>query len=498
MQFNSIDFLFFFPIVLGIYFIVPKKCRKIWLLSASYYFYMSWNPKYILLIAVSTIVTYISGILMEKSNSLVIERRWKKGVLISCFLINIGILIIFKYADFTVESLNSILRMLHISMVQRKLDIVLPVGISFYTFQALGYIMDVYRGEVVAEKNLATYALFVSFFPQLVAGPIERSPNLLPQMRSIEENKIWNAERVSSGAILMVWGLFMKMVIADRIAILVDTVFNNYRMYGSVELIIAAVGFAIQIYCDFGSYSTIAIGAAKIMGVDLMENFNSPYMARNIRDFWGRWHISLSTWFRDYLYIPLGGNRKGKVRKAINLMVVFLVSGLWHGASWNFVVWGGIHGAMQVAEDFLVPYKNRIIKCYKVKTKCLSWRLLQIARTFFVIDFAWIFFRSDTVFDALRFIKRIFIRPTPWVLFNGGIYLLGLDRVEMNILSVSLLFLLLVDFVRYRLGKTIDKFLMEQNLWFEWLTVICLILMVFVFGEYGPVFDAQQFIYFQF
>lgn len=296
----------------------------------------------------------------------------------------------------------------------------------------------------------------------------------------------------------MVWGFFMKMVIADRIAILVDTVFNNYRMYGSSELILAAVGFAVQIYCDFGSYSMIAIGASKVMGFELMENFNAPYMAKSIRDFWGRWHISLSTWFKDYLYIPLGGNRKGKVRKAINLMVVFLVSGLWHGTDWSFVIWGGIHGAVQVMGDYLAPYRKMLIEKWEIKTNCISWKLLQIGCTFSIVTFAWIFFRSDTIPDALRFIERIFIRPTPWILFNGEIYSLGLDRVEMNILIMSLVLLILVDLVRYRKNITIDVFLMEQNLWFEWLAVICLILMIFIFGEYGPTFDAQQFIYFQF
>lgn len=341
MQFNSIDFMCFFPIVLAVYFIIPGKVRTIWLLLASYYFYMSWNPQYALLIAGSTIITYISGILLEKYNNANSGKYNRKIVLWSCLIINLSILAVFKYADFAIESINCFLKMLHISVISRRFDIVLPVGISFYTFQALGYIVDVYRGGITAEKKLSRYALFVSFFPQLVAGPIERSKNLLAQMRDIENMKLWNEKRVSSGAILMVWGFFMKMVIADRVAILVNTVFDNYRMLGSTELILAAIGFSIQIYCDFNSYSLIAIGASRIMGFELMDNFNAPYLAKSIRDFWGRWHISLSTWFKDYLYIPLGGNRKGRLYKAINLMIVFLISGLWHGAEWSFVMWGG-------------------------------------------------------------------------------------------------------------------------------------------------------------
>lgn len=461
---------------------------------------MSWNPVYALLIAGSTGVTYISGILMKECSKIEGSREgwYRKIVLILCLVINLGILGIFKYGDFFIASINHIFKVLHISVISRRFDLLLPVGISFYTFQALGYIIDVYRDEKEVENNFIRYALFVSFFPQLVAGPIERSKNLLSQIQNIHKINLWNAQRITSGAILMVWGFFMKMVIADRVSILVDTVFDNYRMYGSTELIVAAIGFTIQIYCDFGSYSLIAIGASKIMGFHLMENFNAPYFARSTRDFWSRWHISLSTWFRDYLYIPLGGNRKGKMRKALNTMIVFLVSGLWHGANWSFVVWGGLHGFYQVASDFLKPYKKEILAKLKVKVDCFSWELLQTIVTFGLVVFAWIFFRADSITDALRYIKRIFIRPTPWILFNGDIFGLGLDRVEMNILAVSVLLLGLVDLVRYKKKMTIDIFLMEQNLWFEWMVIIGLIIMIFIFGKYGPAFDAKQFIYFQF
>ena len=497
MQFNSIEFMCFFPVVLGIYFVIPGKCRRVWLLIASYYFYMGWNPKYVFLIATSTIVTYFCGILLEKYN-IREKKRIQKIIFIICLVINLGILGVFKYADFVIDTINSILRHIHIVTIKKKFDLLLPVGISFYTFQALGYIIDVYRGEVKAEKNLINYALFVSFFPQLVAGPIERSKNLLSQVQNIANIKLWNEKRITSGAIRMVWGLFMKMVIADRVAILVNNVFDNYRMYGSTELVIAAIGFSIQIYCDFSSYSMIAIGAAQIMGIELMENFNAPYMAGSIREFWGRWHISLSTWFKDYLYIPLGGNRRGKLRKIVNWAVVFWVSGLWHGAEWSFVVWGGVHAFAQTLEEITVSYREKLINKLKIKTKCFSWKLLRVLYTYIIVVFAWIFFRADTITDALRFVKRIFIRPTPWLFFNGGIFTLGLDRIEMNILVFSVCILFVVDLIKYRRRVTIDVFLMEQNLWFEWVCVIGLILMIFIFGEYGPAFDAQQFIYFQF
>lgn len=497
MEFNSINFMIFFPVVLALYFVIPKALRQIWLLAASYYFYMSWNARYALLIAASTLITYVSGIAIERYRESGRTGR-RLTVLFSCLGINLGILLFFKYGNFLIASLDRGLELLHIGSVDQRFYFLLPVGISFYTFQALGYTIDVYRGDVRAETNLIRYALFVSFFPQLVAGPIERSKNLLSQMQNIAEIKLWNARRVTSGTILMIWGFFVKMVIADRAAVLVNTVFDNYRMYGSTELVLAAVFFALQIYCDFGSYSLIAIGAAKIMGFELMENFNTPYFACSIRDFWSRWHISLSTWFRDYLYIPLGGNRRGRVRKSVNIMIVFLASGLWHGADWSYVVWGGIHGAYQVIGDYLASFREKCIRKLRVNTACFSWKFLQTAVTFVLVVFAWIFFRADSIGDALQYIRRIWVRPTPWVLFNGEIFTLGLDRPEMNILFVAICMLGLVDLVRYRKKMTLDVFLMQQNLWFRGGIMIGLVVLIFVCGKYGVGFDPQQFIYFQF
>ena len=497
MEFNSINFMIFFPVVLALYFVIPKALRQIWLLAASYYFYMSWNARYALLIAASTLITYVSGIAIERYRDSGRTGR-RLTVLFSCLGINLGILLFFKYGNFLIASLDRGLELLHIGSVDQRFYFLLPVGISFYTFQALGYTIDVYRGDVRAETNLIRYALFVSFFPQLVAGPIERSKNLLSQMQNIAEIKLWNARRVTSGTILMIWGFFVKMVIADRAAVLVNTVFDNYRMYGSTELVLAAVFFALQIYCDFGSYSLIAIGAAKIMGFELMENFNTPYFACSIREFWSRWHISLSTWFRDYLYIPLGGNRRGRARKAANIMIVFLASGLWHGADWSYVVWGGIHGAYQVIGDYLASFREKCIRKLRVNTACFSWKFLQTAVTFVLVVFAWIFFRADSIGDALQYIRRIWVRPTPWVLFNGEIFTLGLDRPEMNILFVAICMLGLVDLVRYRKKMTLDVFLMQQNLWFRGGVMIGLVVLIFVCGKYGVGFDPQQFIYFEF
>ncbi len=499
MQFNSIEFMAFFPVVISVYFIVPRQGRMPWLLAASYYFYMSWNPKYALLMLFSTVITWLCGLALEGEDQRK-SRLSKQVILALCLLANLAVLGFFKYGNFALETLDALAHLTGFSGgdVQRRFSFLLPVGISFYTFQALGYIIDVYRGDVRAERNPFRYALFVSFFPQLVAGPIERSKNLLEQMRHMEEAHLWDGRRTASGAVLMAWGFFMKMVIADRAAILVDQVFGDYQMYGSTELILAAALFAVQIYCDFSAYSMIAMGAAKIMGFTLMENFKAPYLARSLGDFRDRWHVSLSGWFRDYLYIPLGGSRRGQLRKALNKLAVFLVSGLWHGANWTFAAWGGLHGLLQVGEDLWAPYGKALIERFRVKTDCFSWKLLKTVTTFILVDLGWIFFRSDSITDALRFIRRIFLRPTPWMLFNGGVFTLGLDRPEMNILFFSLLLLFLVDLVRFREGHLPDAFLWEQNLWFQWLAVIGLILAVFVFGEYGPAFDPKQFIYFQF
>ena len=338
MLFNSFNFLIFFPIVLLIYFAIPAKVRYIWVLICSYYFYASWDFIFIFLLFFITLITYFAALGVE-----IYKKAETKNLLLVlaisiCFLL----LLWFKYINFAIENVNHFLEIIGASKVMPYFDIILPVGVSFYTFQAVGYVIDVYRGKISAEKNILRYGLFISFFPQLVAGPIERSGNLLNQLRNIHTINIYNWENVIHGFRLMIWGYFEKLLIADRAAILVDTVYNSYYSYGFWEIATATILFALQIYCDFDGYTNIAKGVAKIMGMDLMPNFGQPYLAQNIVDFWKRWHLSLTTWFTDYLYIPLGGSRKGKLRNYVNIFIVFLVSGLWHGASWHYVVWGGL------------------------------------------------------------------------------------------------------------------------------------------------------------
>jgi len=327
MLFNSFNFFYFFPVVVILYFVLPNRIRWFWLLITSYFFYMCWNPKYALLILTSTIITYITAIYIQKEGD---DKNKKLYVAIS-FISNLAILVGFKYFNFINENVAILFNEFGLNWQISNLNILLPVGISFYTFQALSYTMDVYRGDIKATRNFGKYALFVSFFPQLVAGPIEKSANLLPQFDKIVK---FNYERIKDGMVMVMWGLFKKLVIADRLAILVNTVYNSPKEYAGFELIIATCFFAVQILCDFSAYTDIAIGAAKILGFDLMKNFDRPYFSKSIPEFWRRWHISLGAWFKDYLYFPLGGSRVSKLLKYRNVMIVFLVSGLWHGASW--------------------------------------------------------------------------------------------------------------------------------------------------------------------
>ena len=334
MLFNSLEYAVFLPTVFLLYWILPHKYRWIVLLVASYYFYMCWNVEYVFLILFTTVVSYVAAIFMEKANG----KKERKTLLLFTAAASLWILFIFKYLNFVLESIRGMSGLLGINVSLWTVQILLPVGISFYTFQTLSYVIDVYRGKIKAERHFGYYASFISFFPQLVAGPIERTENLLPQ---IKEEHCFDSEKMKYGLKLMAFGFFKKLVIADGVSVYVDRIYNDLGSYQGFSLIAATVFFAIQIYCDFSGYSDIAIGTAELFGIRLMKNFDSPYFSCSIKEFWSRWHISLSSWFRDYVYIPLGGNRCGKLRHSFNLLVTFLVSGLWHGANWTFLAWGG-------------------------------------------------------------------------------------------------------------------------------------------------------------
>ena len=497
MLFNSISFLLFFPFVTLIYFLIPHRVRYIWLLITSYYFYMAWNPVYALLMLTSTFITYLSGLLIDRENKLEKENVKRKKLWVALSLIlNLSILFFFKYFYFAVDNINVILSAIHVELIQPKFDIILPVGISFYTFQALSYTIDIYRKEVYAERNFLKYALFVSFFPQLVAGPIERSKNLLVQ---ISEKHSFNYERMRDGLLLMLFGYFLKMVIADRAAILVNFVFENYEAYSGIEIAIAIVAFAIQVYGDFAGYSAIAIGAAQVMGFRLMQNFNHPYFANSIQDYWSRWHISLSTWLRDYVYLPIvfSGKKMSKLKNYLAILLTFFISGLWHGAAWTYIAWGMLHGVYLVVAEMTAGYKRKFYKKLKINTKCFSFNLFQMIITFILVNIGYLLFRAPDFYTAWAMWKQMFSVWNPWIFFDDSLYDMGLDRKDFWVLCFSVMILWVVSYMQER-GIKIRQELAKQNLLFRWLIYYTTLFIVLLYGIYGSEYDATQFIYFQF
>ena len=498
MLFNSIEFLIFFPIVLLVYYVIPNKIKNLWLLIASYFFYMCWNAKYAILIFASTLITYLSGRFIQfvkegdySDKNKTIAKKW---IVAGSFVSNLGILFYFKYFNFVIDLLTQAFAKINIELNVPAVDVLLPVGISFYTFQALSYTMDVYRDEIYAEKNFLQYALFVSFFPQLVAGPIERSKNLLKQLATPQK---FNYELAKDGVMLMLWGYFLKVVLADRIAIFVDTVYGDINTYPGMYLVIASILFAVQIYCDFAGYSTIAVGASKILGIHLMDNFDAPYLATNIGDFWRRWHISLTSWFKDYLYIPLGGSRKGKIRKYLNKMIVFLLSGLWHGADLSFVIWGGLNGLYQVIGEILMPIRNKIDYFLHLDKKSLGYRIFSTICTFILVDITWIFFRAEGFSQSVDVIRSICNDYNPWILFDGSLYNCGLDDKNFRLMLIGICILIFADICKTK-KIVIREIILKQDWLFRYITVVVIIVFILVFGIWGPTYEATNFVYFQF
>ena len=424
MNFNSIDFLIFFPLIVLIFFVLPHRIRWIALLAASYYFYMSWSAELIILILFTTAVSYLAAIGIERSKSGV-----KKKLLLTTTLVtSLGILFFFKYFTFLSDSLTDILKAFSLPVHELTLQLILPVGISFYTFQTLSYVIDVYRGTIKAERHFGYYALFVSFFPQLVAGPIERPDNLIPQLREKHTPKIAD---FSAGISKMLIGFFKKVVVADTAAVYVNSVYNDAESATGFGIVIATVLFAFQIYCDFSGYTDIAIGASRVMGIKLMQNFNRPYTAESIKDFWGRWHISLSSWFRDYLYIPLGGSRCSIPRHMFNLFFVFLVSGLWHGAAWTFVLWGAIHGMYQVVGALTKKPREKLLKKLGINEHARWLSIARKATVFILVTFAWIFFRANSMADMRLLLHKLF---SEWSL-DASYYAKTLDSMGITLIG---------------------------------------------------------------
>ncbi len=476
MLFNSLEFLLFLPITFLLYWFVFKKSiqgQNILLLVASYIFYGWWDYRFLVLILASTLVDYTVGLALKREEA---SRSKRKLLLFTSFAFNLGLLFYFKYYNFFIESWVSAWESVGVVMDVKTLSIILPVGISFYTFQTLSYTIDVYKGKLEPTKNLVNFAVFVAFFPQLVAGPIERAANLLPQFSNVR-NFVY--DKAASGVYLIIWGLFKKVVVADNCAFFVNQIFENPEGFGSLELVLGAVLFAFQIYGDFSGYSDIAIGTARLFGLDLMTNFKFPYFSKDIADFWRRWHISLSTWFRDYVYIPLGGSRGGKLQQLRNVFVIFLVSGFWHGANWTFIVWGLIHSLLFL--PLLLTKKNRV----NVNNNGISfWPLLKIVFTFCMVTIAWVFFRADSVGIAVNYIGNMFS-------FQGSGQLLFLKTSKYLLLSLicfsSILLMLFYEFRNYRKQRDEVKLSFSTSL-------LYVVLIVFLGAFKNPV----DFIYFQF
>lgn len=435
---------------------------------------MSWNAKYVFLIFITTYTSYLCAILTEKN------REHKKLILTITLIVCLGILFVFKYFNFFFESINYLLgNKLH----SISLNLLLPVGISFYTFQTLSYCIDVYRGDIKAEKHFGYYATFVSFFPQLVAGPIERPDNLLPQLRKEKE---FDYNKAVYGLKLMTVGFFKKIVVADNLAYYVDLVYNDLPYYQGFALVLAAFFFTIQIYCDFSGYSDIAKGSAKLLNIDLMDNFKTPYFSTTIKEFWSRWHISLSSWFKDYVYIPLGGNRCSKLRHYFNLLATFLVSGLWHGANITFVIWGGIHGLLQILEDIFHIKKN-------TKTYSFSW-FIKVSLIFILMSITWVFFRASNLHDALYIFRHMYDGITNLRSYIvSGLYSFGVKAPYLlTMLAIYLIPLFIIDYINVKYDTL--TILNNKPMAIRYLAYFVLLLMILLLHYVGEV----NFIYFQF
>ncbi len=488
MLFNSFQFCcVFFPLVTALYFLLPKKWRWALLLGASCWFYMAFVPVYILILAFTIGVDYIAGLWIERS-----EGRTRKLYLVASIIANVGVLCAFKYWNFLNHNIGDLFRSIGLGDGVHDLGMLLPIGLSFHTFQSLAYTIEVYRGTQKAERRIGTFALYVMFYPQLVAGPIERPGNLLNQLNATGPTGIgspFDYARVVWGLKQMLWGFFKKIVIADRCGAVVAQVYGHPGHYEALSLLLATYLFAIQIYCDFSGYTDIALGAARVMGFDLMVNFRTPYRSASISEFWSRWHISLSSWFRDYLYIPLGGNRVSKSRWYFNLLFVFLVSGLWHGANWTYVIWGAMHGGYLVLALLFAPFWKR----FDLITGLVNWptvkRWLNIVITFHLALAAWVFFRANKVSDAFKVYERI--ATTRW--HSADLLALYKD-VHIGLFDVTVVLtaiFLLID-------PTLDAWIKRERHWPTGIkghvAFASLAVAILIFGYFG----STSFIYFQF
>ncbi len=479
MLFLSGRFFLFWPVTVLGYHLVPRRWKAGWLLAASWFFYLCAGAAYFPVLLFVVLSSYAAGRLLE--------RRPRRGLLALAVLLPAGLLFVLKYLTFALELAAAGLAALGLTVSSPALKLLLPAGLSFYVFQAVGYVIDVYRGDQRAQRSFLRHALFLSFFPQLLSGPIARSAQLRPQLES-PPSVTWDGLR--GGAFRFLWGAFKKLVIADRLALLVNTVFAAPANFGRLQVIGAAVAFSLQIYCDFSAYSDMALGSAQTMGFTLTENFRQPYFSKSIQEFWRRWHISLSSWFRDYLYIPLGGSRRGRVRQYVNLLVVFAVSGLWHGAALTFLVWGLLNGGYQVTGALTAPARMRLRQAVGLREDGRLTALLQMGCTFLLSTLAWVFFQASSLSLAGQVFARMVQGPL-WVYASAGV-----DRWDFLAAAGALALLLAVDWAEQT--QPLSQRWLKARGPVRWASALALLLATAVFGCYGPGYDAQSFIYFQF
>lgn len=494
MSLFSVEFILFVIVAVGIYMICPKKYSHIWLAVISAVFYISAGVSGGLIAVAIVVITYVCGILLGKKHS--------KILLIAAVVATLSPLIYLKYGNFILKTLGD---------ESHKISFIVPLGLSFFSLQAVSYLVDIYNGKIKPERNFICYFQFLLCFAYVTSGPIERADRILPQLKE----KRCTYEKVCLGSQLFLWGLFQKLVVAERLQIVANTVFDNYTYYSGYEMFLGTVAYSLQIYFDFAGYSNMAMGLAQMIGIKIIQNFEQPYFSGSIAEFWRRWHISLSSWLRDYVYIPLGGNRKGKFRKYLNVIIVFLVSGIWHGANWTFILWGLLHGFYQVIGAFTKKTKKKICTVLKINQESKGYRIVQMGMNFLLINFAWVLFRASSVKQALEMYRRIFLGMNvansfgikkaaewPWrsviglnlVTSEDRLYnLLGLDMDNIHILAVAVLIAIVVDIMHYK-GIRIRELISKEDLWFRWVLYIGVFFVVITFGIYGS-YDASSFIY---
>ena len=500
MLFNSFGYAVFLPIIFLLHWITPRKWRWALLLAASCFFYATWGPEYIVVLLLTIVISYYAALYMERAG----KQRGRsangkknrgaspsaKTVLVLSIIFCAGLLFFFKYLNFFSENVAALLQRFSIPMQPFTLRLALPIGISFYLFQTISYLVDVYKGKIPAERHFGIYAVYISFFPKVMQGPIERGESLLPQLH---KPRRFHYGQASYGIKLMAWGFFKKLVLADGLSIYVSQVYDNLPSYTGFSLMLATFFYAIQLYCDFSGYTDIALGSAGILGIRLSPNFRSPYFASSIKDFWGRWHISLSSWLRDYIYIPLGGSRVGRVRHALNIMITFLVSGLWHGASWNYVLWGGIHGALQIIEGFF-PWNKKSSRFQTDRRLHAMLCIVTVPVTFLLVCFAWIFFRAATLQDAFYVIRNMFTGiGSPYTYIHDCALQLGLTFRNLVFHCLPLIPLFLFDLAS--LKTDVIALISRQRFFIRWPVYILLLLVILLFSEKGV---TTEFIYMQF